>query len=180
MKPPYNKTSSQNLFHCCIVDWVTKDPNRDKHFAKHSQQATSLTSFFWSLDNRASVQRKQAEGFSLLHCSAYVTSGLKSHKCSKMQKWKYHLFYPQNVLPEGSYVSSAFSSSLGFVLQCFFSQQNKELLCKKRPLGPARLSPGGLSFQNKCFSAVHFTTMFPLLKYQAPTRSHAICFDSVI
>lgn len=45
MKLLYKTTSSQNLFHCCIMEWVTNDPNGDKHFAKPSQ-ATSLTPFF--------------------------------------------------------------------------------------------------------------------------------------
>lgn len=45
-------------------------------------------SFFWSLDTRALMQCKQAEGFSLLHCSTYVTSGLKSSNPTNAQKQK--------------------------------------------------------------------------------------------
>lgn len=45
-------------------------------------------SLFWSLDNRASMQCKQAEGFALLHCSTYVTSGLKSSNPTDAQNHK--------------------------------------------------------------------------------------------
>lgn len=129
------------------------------------------------------MQCKQAEGFSLLHCSTYVTSGLKSSNPTNAQKGK-----SENIIcfTPRTYCQRVTVSLLHFLLlwvlfcNAFFSHQNKELQRKKGPLGPARLSPGGLAFHNKCFSAVHFSTMFPSLKNLSPTRFHAICFDGVI
>lgn len=76
-------------------------------------------SLFQSLDNRAWMQRKQAEGFALLRCSTYVTSGLKSSNPTNAQKHKSEniiCFTLKMYCQRGNHVSSAFSSSLSFVL----------------------------------------------------------------
>lgn len=69
---------------------MRNEPQRDQTKLMLCQTFTSNFSYslFWSLDNRALMRWKQAEGFSLLHCSAYVTSGLKSSNPTNAQKCK--------------------------------------------------------------------------------------------
>lgn len=94
------------------------EPQRDQTKLMLCQifQRNFSNSLFWSLDNRALMRWKQAEGFSLLHCCAYVTS-VSNHLIPQMLKnaeAKKVFFLPSQCIAKGNYVSSASSSSLGF------------------------------------------------------------------
>lgn len=163
------------------VSWNEPQRDQTKLMLCQTFQRNFSNSLFWSLGNRALMRWKQAEGFSLLHCCAYVTS-VSNHLIPQMLKnaeAKKNVFYHHNALPRAT-MSLLLLLVLWVLISNFFLTPKKSAAVQEKTSWSSTPVPWGLSFHHECFSAVHFNTMFPFLKYLSQTGFHAICFDGVI
>lgn len=98
----------------------------------------------------------------------------------KKAKTKIKSVLPSQCIAKSNYVSSASSSSLGFDLQWFFLTPKQSTAVQEKTPWSSMPVPLRVILSSQGFSAVHFNTMFPFLKYLSQTRFHAICFDGII
>lgn len=110
--------------------------------------------------------------------------GLKSSNSTNAQKCrskKSFFFYRHNALPRATMSLLLHLVLWVLISNFFFFFNTKETTAvQEKTSWSSTPVPWGLSFHHECFSAVHFNTMFPFLKYLSQTRFHAICFDGVI
>lgn len=133
MKLPYNNRRSQNLFHCCITEWVTKDPKRDKT----TLQAASSTPYFspWITGHGCNANKQKASlCFTVLLMSPLVSNHLIPQML-KNTKVKISFVLPSKCIAKGVTMSLLHFLVLWVVFCNAFSHTRTKNCCaRKEPL----------------------------------------------